>query len=277
MTGDYVAARSLHPSTSHQSPVTDSNSHGRQRRRRMESGLRGLRDRDDGLFHGHVAHRAEARGQSRPSPATSATPSPSSRATRPAPPPTRRRRRRPQARPHARVAEAASCPTPATTPTTSSPSLFADGAAELDAAGKETIRTFAPDDGRQAQPRRNPRPLPRKAAAPDGSAFNDRWDLCYARGRRCKQRARRRTASRRERIRLSQAEANEPLAREPDGRRAEAQLARRRDPAARPGRESVARGRRNGDQFQAPCSLARQSLRPLSRRIYRDTLTQPVA
>src|SRR4051794_40102778 len=37
------------------------NTHGRQRRRCLEGSLRGLRDRDDGLFPGDVDHIAEPR------------------------------------------------------------------------------------------------------------------------------------------------------------------------------------------------------------------------
>ena len=54
----------------------------RPSRRRLEGGLRRLRDRDDGVLPRDVAGRPEQGGQERPSPATSAIPASSTRRSR---------------------------------------------------------------------------------------------------------------------------------------------------------------------------------------------------
>ncbi len=88
--------------------------------------------------------------------------------------------------------------------------VFADGAAELDPAGREMIRTFAPTlvgklNRVEVRAHCQSKPLP-----PD-SAFKDRWDLCYARARAVQDELLN-LGVEPNRIRVSLAEANEPLA-----------------------------------------------------------------
>jgi chemotaxis protein MotB len=88
--------------------------------------------------------------------------------------------------------------------------LFTDGEADVDAAGREMIRTFAPTMVGKLN-RIEVRAHCQRKPLPEGSSFHDRWELCYARGRAV-QTALVDLGVEEDRIRLSQAEANEPLA-----------------------------------------------------------------
>jgi chemotaxis protein MotB len=88
--------------------------------------------------------------------------------------------------------------------------VFAEGAAEVDAAAREMIRTFAPTMVGKLN-RVEIRAHCQRKPLPEGSPFRDRWDLCYARGRGV-QAELEVLGVEGERIRLSLAEANEPLA-----------------------------------------------------------------
>jgi chemotaxis protein MotB len=88
--------------------------------------------------------------------------------------------------------------------------VFADGSAEIDAAGKEMVRTFTPTMVGKLNRVEVRAHCQRKPLPPD-SAFKDRWDLCYARGRAIQDELVALGVDA-DRIRLSQAEANEPLA-----------------------------------------------------------------
>jgi chemotaxis protein MotB len=88
--------------------------------------------------------------------------------------------------------------------------VFADGSAEIDAAGKEMVRTFTPTMVGKLNRVEVRAHCQRKPLAPD-SQFKDRWDLCYARGRAVQDELVA-LGVEADRIRLSQAEANEPLA-----------------------------------------------------------------
>jgi flagellar motor protein MotB len=88
--------------------------------------------------------------------------------------------------------------------------LFADGVAEIDAPSAESIRTFVPAMVGKLN-RIEVRAHCQSKPLPEGSSFKDRWDLCYARGRAVQQELVNRGIED-ARIRLSQAEANEPLA-----------------------------------------------------------------
>jgi chemotaxis protein MotB len=87
---------------------------------------------------------------------------------------------------------------------------FQDGVAELDAGALQQIRSFAPTMVGKLN-RVEIRAHCLSQALPEGSPFKDRWDLCYARGRAV-QSALEDEGVDAERIRLSQAEANEPMA-----------------------------------------------------------------
>jgi chemotaxis protein MotB len=88
--------------------------------------------------------------------------------------------------------------------------LFGDAAAELDPAGKEAIRTFAPTlvgklNRIEVRGHCLGKPLP------DGSPFSDLWDFCYARSRAVKEELEQRGVEA-DRIRISVAADNEPIA-----------------------------------------------------------------
>lgn len=88
--------------------------------------------------------------------------------------------------------------------------LFPDGSAELDAFGKEAIRTFSPTmigklNRVEIRAHCIGKPLP------DGSNFKDLWEFCYARSRAVKEELEMRGIEP-ERIRMSQSEDNEPIA-----------------------------------------------------------------
>jgi chemotaxis protein MotB len=87
---------------------------------------------------------------------------------------------------------------------------FPEGAAELDAAALQQIRSFAPTMVGKLN-RVEIRAHCLSQPLPEDSPFKDRWDLCYARGRAV-QNALETEGIDAERIRLSQAEANEPMA-----------------------------------------------------------------
>ncbi len=87
---------------------------------------------------------------------------------------------------------------------------FGDGTAELDGAAREQIHSFAPTMVGKLN-RVEIRAHCQSKPLPEGSAFKDRWDLCYARGRAV-QDALVEEGIDADRIRLSQAEANEPMA-----------------------------------------------------------------
>jgi chemotaxis protein MotB len=88
--------------------------------------------------------------------------------------------------------------------------LFPEGETELDAAGREAIRSFAPTMVGKLNRVEVRAHCQRKPLA-EGSPFKDRWDLCYARGRAVQKELEAHGVDA-DRIRLSQAEANEPIA-----------------------------------------------------------------
>jgi chemotaxis protein MotB len=88
--------------------------------------------------------------------------------------------------------------------------LFADAAAEIDAAAAESIRTFVPAmigklNRIEVRAHCESKPLP------EGSPFKDLLDLCYARGRAVQSELENRGIEH-DRIRISLAGANEPVA-----------------------------------------------------------------
>jgi chemotaxis protein MotB len=88
--------------------------------------------------------------------------------------------------------------------------LFDTGVAELDAANKEKIRSFAPTMVGKLN-RVEVRAHCQSVPLPEGSPFQDRWDLCYARGRAVQAELETHGIDA-FRMRISLAEANEPLA-----------------------------------------------------------------
>jgi chemotaxis protein MotB len=88
--------------------------------------------------------------------------------------------------------------------------LFDEGLAELDAANKEKIRSFAPTMVGKLN-RVEIRSHCQRVPLPEGSPFASRWDLCYARSRSVQAELETHGIDA-DRVRLSQAEANEPLA-----------------------------------------------------------------
>lgn len=87
---------------------------------------------------------------------------------------------------------------------------FSTDEAALDAAARELVRSFAPTMVGKLN-RVEVRAHCQRSPLPADSPFKDRWDLCYARGRAV-QEALEAEGIDADRIRLSQAEANEPMA-----------------------------------------------------------------
>jgi chemotaxis protein MotB len=87
---------------------------------------------------------------------------------------------------------------------------FADDSDEVDAIGRDRIRSFVPNMIGKLNRVEIRAHCQRKPLA-EGGPFKDRWDLCYARGRAV-QKELELQGIEGDRIRLSQAEANEPMA-----------------------------------------------------------------
>ncbi|HYO25967.1 MAG TPA: flagellar motor protein MotB [Lacipirellulaceae bacterium] len=87
---------------------------------------------------------------------------------------------------------------------------FSTDDAALDPAARELVRSFAPTMVGKLN-RVEVRAHCQRSPLPADSPFKDRWDLCYARGRSV-QEALVAEGIEADRIRLSQAEANEPMA-----------------------------------------------------------------
>jgi chemotaxis protein MotB len=88
--------------------------------------------------------------------------------------------------------------------------LFADGSAELEAVEREKIRSFAPTMVGKLN-RVEIRAHSQRKPLPEGSPFDDGWDLCYARAHAVLEELMA-LGIEQYRVRLSEAESNEPLA-----------------------------------------------------------------